>query len=271
MIKNAIRTLVRHYCQFVPIAFGKTQLMFHCKDIVTPYTANITLPCGYLFKIDLSDNLQRQIYFKGIYEPNVTKLLEQTLNRGDIFIDIGANIGYFSVIASHIIGPTGEVHSFEPIPEIFESLKYNVTINSISNIYLNQTAIHKIETSLPLYLPADGNNGSGSLIRHPHLPGQSIMCPAKPLDDYISATGLKSVNLIKIDIEGNELNALKGMERLLSSHQPPKIICEGIPELIVGSGQTLNQLFEYLESLDYFGTSIDCPNILFSNETEPNH
>ena len=138
LVRGMVRALVRHYCRRIPVRQGKTKLMFHCRRLVTPYVGETLLDFGGKFQVDLTDNIQRQIYFQGHYEPEITDLIKRTLKPGDTFVDIGANTGYYTVLASLLVGSEGTVHSFEPIPYIFSEMQANVSLNSLSNVFLNQ-------------------------------------------------------------------------------------------------------------------------------------
>jgi FkbM family methyltransferase len=264
MLAGLVRLAVRSYCRFSPLAAGKTQLMFHCQRFVTPHREVVSLNSGGRFNVDLSDNIQRQIYFQGEYEPGITCLIRRTLASGDTFIDIGANTGYYTVVGGLIVGPEGRIHSFEPIPGLFQDLEENSHLNSLSNVDLNQTALQDVEGEVEIHLPAPGNNGSGSAIKRPHHSGGSIRCAASTLDRYLEEKGIGRIRLIKLDIEGAELSALHGMRAVLSMTPAPEIIIEIIPELLEGAGQTDGELYQYLGSLGYESSPIDSWNVHFT-------
>src|SRR5579872_6955375 len=95
---------------------------------------------GWQFLCDLRDSISKEVCFTGRYEILETKLLQRLLRSGMNFIDVGANWGYFSLLASHRIGPTGRVLALEPDPRMFEVLQANITRNSIENIFAKQIA-----------------------------------------------------------------------------------------------------------------------------------
>ena len=214
--------------------------------------------------MDLTDNIQRQIYFQGHYELEITDLIKRTLKPGDTFVDIGANTGYYTVLASLLVGARGAVHSFEPIPYIFSEMQSNVSLNSLSNVFLNQVALCEDEIEVDIFLPVEGNIGSGSLVKQNHLPGTSIRVSATSLDRYVSQAGIERIRLIKMDIEGGEIAALKGMGEVLSSSSAPDVICEAVPELLAAAGQTTADLTQTMESHGYRSREIDRWNLLFT-------
>ena len=101
-----------------------------------------------------------------------------------------------------------------------------------------------------------GNSGTATFPRRPNTPGASITCPAISLDSYAEREGIENIRLIKMDIEGAEPFALRGMVRVLSSPNPPAIICEAVPYLLESSGHELRDIFRFPESYGYHGRRI---------------
>ena len=95
---------------------------------------------GFRLTLDFSDSIQRQIYF-GLYDQPETALLGRLLRPGDVFLDVGANVGYYSLIASQNVGLKGQVHAFEPIAKNVRTLTRTIAENGISNIFVNQVAV----------------------------------------------------------------------------------------------------------------------------------
>ncbi|MGJ8528502.1 FkbM family methyltransferase [Maritalea sp.] len=153
----------------------------------------------------------------GSYEPHVTNLIENTLNDGDLFVDVGANIGYFSLVGALAVGPTGRVVSVEPNAENAKLLLLSKAANELDNIEVAQVAVSKkIE---PIILHAGLGNGSTSRISdYEHIHNAKLV-PAIPLD-YILAQRTKPVRLIKIDVEGFEFVALSGAQSVINDDRP---------------------------------------------------
>ena len=106
------------------------------------------------------------------------------------------------MLASLLVGNSGQVHSFEPLPNLFTHIQQNIKLNCIQNVELNQMAVHEENKSLSIFLPAPGNNGTGSLFKRIHHPGQFVLVNSLTLDSYASAQTIGSIRLIKIDIDG---------------------------------------------------------------------
>ena len=190
---------------------------------------------SYSVELYLDDELQRQIYF-GLYERPLTRHLRKVLRRGSVFYDIGANVGYFSLLASELVGGEGEVHAFEPVPANQELLARSIERNSIQNVIVNRSAVSSESGTLTLFLPdVTINTGWASIVpsdrRH-----KELQVPAIALDDYVSQIGVRSPDVIKIDIEGAEPRALAGMGALIRSEGAPDIVVEVNSYLLQRSG-----------------------------------
>jgi len=215
--------------------------------------------------VDLSDHIQRQIYFLGHYERKITDLVFRTIKPGDTFLDIGANVGYYSILAGHLVGPTGSVHSFEPIPWIFSELEGNVTLNSLNNVHLNQIAVSDTPGPLTIHLPGPGNSGLGSSIQRPppYHSGQTVECEAERLDNYLKENDVQNIKLIKMDIEGAEFLAMRGMTETFSRTPAPNVICEADEDLLGNPGFSVGDLARFMTDFGYQVENFDRWHLFF--------
>jgi FkbM family methyltransferase len=185
---------------------------------------------GSLLACRLYETLWSQIYFGGVWEPATTAFVRRWLRPGDVFLDIGSNNGYFTTIGARAVGPSGQVHAFEPNPVVFELLERSIVKNRYESwVHLNRAAIgdqHGVEVSL--YLPPDHwNTGESSLLAHAELSGgAAIQVPMVRLDSYCQETMISRVRLVKMDIEGAELMALAGAQELMTAIRPDAVVCE---------------------------------------------
>ena len=246
-----VRSLVYHYCRRSPVKLGKTKIISATRRLVTPHESEASLIGGGSILADLSDLVPRLLYFLGYYEYGLTNLIRRTLQPGHTFIDIGAHVGYYTVMAGTLVGAGGSVHSFEPIPEIYSRLQENVALNRLNNVRANEAAICDKDGDLEIFLPKAGNTGTGSIVRQPNSSETSIRCPAMTLDSYVRREAIERIRLIKLDIEGGELCALHGMKGLLSSPQPPDVICEAVPVLLERAGTTCEEILRFMDQLGY--------------------
>ena len=173
--------------------------------------------------LDEKDSLLLSI--NKIYEKNETNFVKDSVNKGDIVIDIGANIGYYTLMFAKLVGDTGKIYSFEPDPRNFLILEKNIQINGYNNIILEKKAVsNKLGKSI-LYV---NENSAGSSMHKPNNVVNQIDVDLITLDNYFEVNSI-TPDFIKIDIEGYELNALKGMESILQSSDKTKIMIEYNP------------------------------------------
>jgi len=164
---------------------------------------------GARFRCNLDDMISRTIFYFGFWEPNNSSLISSILRPGDVFVDIGANIGYYTLLASTLVGSGGRVVSIEASPAIFEQLRTNVVLNKASNVRMVNIAVSDSTGQLPLYGGGRWNRGATSTA--PRQPGQALEAtvPAAPLDRLLSDDEMQRVALVKIDIEGGETPVLE--------------------------------------------------------------
>lgn len=180
---------------------------------------------GFKLWIDpiLDQGVEKSLYYTGTYERGTLSVIKDILGENDVFVDIGANIGLMSIYASKIVGVNGKVYSFEPNPNTYEILTRNIEINSCSNILASQYAIGDKKQSSLIFDNWNKNRGSSSIINYNESQsGYEINIDTLEhlIEDY------DDIDLIKIDVEGYELQVLFGMRNILESMQAPNLIIE---------------------------------------------
>lgn len=188
------------------------------------------------------------LYFYGFFgksEIFFTDFLINTLKEGDVFIDGGANIGFFSLLASNLVGENGSVHSFEPTSTTFDILKENVAQKK--NMHVNQTALWTKTGQVSFTNNGLEDNLYNSIEKSP-IENKTVMVNAVSIDDYCSDKNIKP-NIIKLDTEGTEYDILLGAKRVITDFRPIVII-EILPESID------NGIFDKIVEL--FGPSYSC-------------
>lgn len=194
---------------------------------------------GFNMRLKLSEYPDGSIYF-GIYEPSLIRLLHSLLRPGDVAIDAGANIGYITLHLSRAVGPTGVVHSFEPMPGNLQRIRDSIRDNACTNVSVHANAVGDAPGTVNFYAFSD-EYGSwhalGSLrpLRRKH---QTVTCNVIPLDDAVQGP----VKLIKMDVEGAEVGALLGAQRIIREHRP-HIIVENNPEALGAFGHTFADMY----------------------------
>jgi FkbM family methyltransferase len=147
----------------------------------------------------------------GSYAPEIVAEIKQALRGGGDFIDVGANIGYMSLVASRI-SPTGTVYAFEPSPREFSSLLENIRLSGAMNITAFPLALGATSKTDTLYLQGPENPGMNTR----HGSGTPTSIRIEKFSDVVPAAMLERIRCIKIDVEGDELNVLLGMETEMS-------------------------------------------------------
>jgi FkbM family methyltransferase len=157
-----------------------------------------------------------------IYEPEVSSYIIKNLKSGETFMDIGANNGYFTVLAANLVGPNGKVISVEPNPNSFQRLLHNIEINNLSNVILLNIALSDYDGKTTLYLNSDSEDGLASLIKSEQFEPFAEV-EVKRFDHLFEE---EKIDILKMDVEGAEMDVIRGMENYIESHQGIKIIME---------------------------------------------
>ena len=160
----------------------------------------------------------------GAYEPELVSLLKRTLKPGMTVLDLGANIGYFSVIAAALVSDDGHVYAFEPMPQNFVRLRKN--LEPFHRAVAYPYAVSNVTGAVPIH-SSDKEAGWASI--HPLHPRDDLPCSSSVsairLDDWLLDNSVNRIDFIKLDIEGSELDALLGAKQMLS-HFHPTIVAE---------------------------------------------
>ena len=176
-------------------------------------------------KIFLDEKDSLLLSINKIYEKNETNFVKDSVNKGDIVIDIGANIGYYTLMFAKLVGGTGKIYAFEPDPKNFSILEKNIQVNGYNNIILEKKAVSNKLGKSTFYV---SENSAGSSMHKPNNVVDQIYVDLITLDNYFEVNTI-TPDFVKIDIEGYELNALKGMESILQSSDKTKIMIEYNP------------------------------------------
>ena len=243
---------VAFYLRLTPISFGRWKLI---KCILPKLREGghelgerlVQTRYGFKFRSDLGDWLGQYVYLTGTYEPSTAKAIAGLLASSDTFIDVGANSGFFTLLASNCVGPGGRVMSFEPVPSMHKRLLDNISLNGMKNISVQNAALSNAEGTISFFEGPEGHKGISSL-RHLDNAAATLEVKTLPLDSIGST--LAAVNLIKIDVEGAEQLVLEGTVDILRKHHPYLVI-EITDEYLRAFGHTAIQLAHFLTELGY--------------------
>jgi FkbM family methyltransferase len=173
------------------------------------------------------ETINQSLFLYGSFEISETRLIQALLRPGMTFVDVGANIGYYTVIGARLVGPIGQVHCFEPHRGIRAKLQENIARNDFRNVVVHGEAMAESTGSVAFFASAvDQNQGISSII-----PGAgrqaSEAVPSVSLDDFVAGLApRRRIDLIKMDIEGAELQVIGGGRRTLAAADAPAIIFE---------------------------------------------
>jgi FkbM family methyltransferase len=177
-------------------------------------------------KLDLKDGIARSLYLYGTYDPAATSAIQSLLKPGHTFVDVGANIGAYSLMASRIVGPSGSVYCFEASPRTAKNLAFNIALNQATNVVQAHCAVSDVSGTVELYDYDDPVDwGRPTLTFRPGV--SKTIVKSVTLDTELRG---KQVNLLKIDVEGCDDRVVAGATKLLTREDPPTVLCEGEPD-----------------------------------------
>lgn len=209
-------------------------------------TVSVDTEWGPLF-IDASDEVIRPaIAEHGVWEPGETALLLGWLAPGMTFVDIGAHVGYYTVLAARRVSPGGLVFAFEPSPRNYELLLANVWRNELTNVVCFPWAVSDHMGFLDLFLD-ERNTGDNRLFQGDRGPGVRVRAVA--LDTLPSIR--PPIDVVKIDVQGAEEAVIEGMKHLLSRSPNARITLEYWPFGLRALGRDERRALEYYRSLGY--------------------
>lgn len=188
--------------------------------------------------VDAGDSVGRVLAIAGEWEPHVTSAFRASLERGDVCIDVGAHVGYYALLAAKVVGPPGHVYAFEPSPTTYRSLVANLARNRRANVTPANVAAGAEESTAVLYEAPNYGSGASSLSRRmleaPDIGRLEEYAPVQvrvgPIASLVPRESFPRVRLIKIDVEGYEVEALRGLEEILAIGAPLTLIVELTPD-----------------------------------------
>ena len=190
----------------------------------------------------------------GVFGPRDTQTMKDNVLPGNIVVDLGANIGYFTCLLAKLVGEDGKVFAFEPDPRNLKLLRRNIQENDYKNVIIADKAVSDVNGSCTLY-SSQKKFGANRIFEskkkqtHDFIPIKSeTIC----LDDYFEKQNLlKKIDFIKIDIEGSEFRAFNGMKKILELNNNLKIFTEIAPSLLEDAGSSEKQILDFLQEHEF--------------------
>lgn len=241
---------------------------------VSKFSENLALWWGYRFRppgetvrlrsgarINVFDTEHSQLLMRylGTFEPHSLAYLRKYARSGSTIIDVGANIGLYTVEASRAVGPSGRVISIEAAPIHAMAVKESVQLNGACNVTVINIAVGDEDGEAILTLPSDGNMGMFTLGAVKGT--ESYKVPVRTIDAILAEQNVTAVDFIKMDIEGSEFRALSGAKHTLGRYHPP-ILIELNETALLGCGSSTREVKELLTSFGYQGFLIKGKRLL---------
>ncbi|MCG5497540.1 FkbM family methyltransferase [Ectothiorhodospira variabilis] len=270
-------SILRTYIRYSPFNFKKIaawkQAYKYClwRTTLTPRKAKTQT--GHLINVAPPDAVQTSIYMTGVWEPSITAYVSATLRTGDTFIDIGANVGYYSLLGSEIVGKHGKVFALEASPNIYHELTANIKRNRISNITSIKALIGSEHGERDFWSGGARNLGQSTCVAKAAQQEGFILegkVQSYRLEDVIDFKTITNARLIKIDVEGAELEVLAPLlPRLQEFSEGTEWILEVTPELYPRGHEDAIQIFQSFFSSGYRAYQLPNPYNIAHYLTRP--
>lgn len=235
-----VTSLIERYCYF---SADRTQRL----QVVSSYHGHL------LMHLDVHSWVERKILCTGYFERWVDDFLSSSLKPGHVALDVGANSGCHTLVMASAVGQAGRVLAFEPNPRMFDRLQANVKLNRFEHVAIFPMAVSDAPGQLKLFIPAqaDYNQGLGSVHRaNLEDSCDEVSVETATLDAIVLANQLQRLDLIKIDVEGHELQVFKGAEQTLKKFKPI-LVFEFSERQWRNAGVTPQEVENFLNDLGY--------------------
>jgi len=252
-----VRRCLRRLLRWVPFPVtAEARIMAWMVRCTQGGTVEFCNSDGIRFRLDLREYVQARVYCYDYYEIDCVRATKNLMTAGATVVDVGANIGQYSLLAASLVGKAGRVVAFEPDPDIACHLREHIAMNGFG-IEVQQYALGDKDGRQGFY-PAGwaGNQGQGSLLpaesdRSGIRKSQSVDVEVKRLDDVMQAMAIGYIDFLKIDVEGYELRVLQGGEKLLQAGNIAAMMVELSPQNLGQSGDSVESLVGYLAGYGY--------------------
>ena len=267
MLKEAIayvvRPAARGYIRHAPLHPGKRVVydLFERYIAWRTYRATVRTRFADVMELWMPDLVSTTIYLTGRWEPLITRYIQANLKQGDTFIDVGANIGYYALLASRVVGTAGRVFAVEASPSIYSHLMRNIELNDRLNITAIHAAASEVKGELSIFSGPVHNLGHSttvaSLAEKEGLKLESKV-RADTLDALVGTENLRAARFIKIDVEGAELSVLAPLFGSLGEFNPStEWLLELSPDNCAGGQDDVNRIFSAFMSKGYRAYTIE--------------
>lgn len=161
-------------------------------------------------------------YALGTSEPDVQEAVRLRVHRGEVVYDIGANVGFYTVLMARLVGPTGAVAAFEPLPETADAARHNARMNRFDHVAVFANAVGRRAGQVRMVL---GQESTWAKLADHASTGPTVDVAMVAIDDLVESGTIRPPAFVKIDVEGAELEVIEGMRRTIAASRPT-ILCE---------------------------------------------
>ena len=232
--------------RFFKLHLGLFHYLFYKKKL--PEKKGVFVRDGFKLLLDTKNLIDARIFFTGSYEPELRELFRKLINKDDVILDIGANIGYHSLLFSEECGSKGQVYSFEPVKKNYTQMINNIALNQIQNISPLNFALGNSDINLFIDTEKSGLNPGSISLLNVSKTGEEISC--KDADKALRSMNIKKIDFIKIDVEGYEWFVLESLKNIIKETRPI-IIFEWDINYQANSNISASDFHNYFSSLNY--------------------
>lgn len=219
IFKKSIKRVVRKIVDFTPSVLISNIVYYYPKMIKIIGPNKEVFTNRYLGNIRVRANIKHIVersMLLGIYEPDSIAIFNEFIKKGDVCLDIGANVGALSLAMAQLVGNAGKVYSFEPGPTTYERLDYNIKLNKKFNNIIHTFNIGISDRERLMFWEEDINHPGNAMLQN----FGKIEVPVVSIDEFFKNHFLSQLNFVKIDVEGMELEVLRGGTQTWKKHKP---------------------------------------------------
>ena len=261
MIKERLCDTLGNISRSMPNFRGKNRLMMLLlpllvdNDIEQECLKTIKMRDGSIMQIDLR-NFENKVFFTGLYEPGVMDVLFSIIKPNSTVFDVGANIGFYSINLGRKLKEMSEgskLYAFEPVKNNFQRLEYLIELNKLTDVIIPfNIALGNTQGEISLHLQGKGSTGNAFWIKEDHERSDLPNCSSNitKLDTFVEENNIEECDLIKVDIEGAELDFLKGGANFINKYRPI-ILSEFNPYHVQVFGYTFKEISDITSSWGY--------------------
>jgi FkbM family methyltransferase len=227
----------------------RAKTVFCLLNILKPASNVVVHIRGFAMKLDLGMYMGRLLFaYRQVYEQHELDYLADHLDKGDVCIDVGANQGIYTLLMAHTVGNNGRVIAFEPAEYQYKRLAENLALNNLKNVTPIKAALGSCAGTATLY--HDKNDGGGALKVPGNPAGSCEQVTVTTLDEFCARQYIKHIDFIKVDVEGAELEFLKGAEQSILKSRPI-ILMEIGPDGLARFNAGPPDVMDFLARLSY--------------------